>query len=94
MLGLLCRRCDPPLAARTPRTRSTTPRPGLTYLETTPKTPPPRRHATANEPARGRRRRQPHPSAPGATPVKKQHNLRTSAPRPRANRQTQKRLNA
>ena len=37
----------------------------ISHTETTPKTPPPRRHATANEPARGRRRRQPHPSAPG-----------------------------
>ena len=33
----------------------------ISHLETTPKTPAPRRHATANEPARGRRRRQPHP---------------------------------
>ena len=82
----------------TPPTRSIPPRPRPKPPRTTPKRPAPGAKTPQMTPARGRRRRQPHPSAPGcprrATPVKKQHKLRTSAPRPRANRQTQKRRTA
>ena len=63
-----------------------------------PETPRPRRQDAANDTrAYGRRRRQPHPSAraaPGAQKRNTQNNLRTSAPRPRANRRTQTRQNA
>ena len=83
---------------RTPRTRSTTPRPESKSPRTTPKRPAPGAKTPQMTPARTVGDDGNPTPPPGLPPVLKKethkNNLRTSAPRPRANRRTQKRQNA